>query len=72
MAASDVLSFSGDGTSLLAISSIGVDMGLLVRIDLASGDRQVLFEDPEADVAGAPLDPDTGGSADRPGAQGPH
>ena len=59
VAASDVLSFSGDGTSLLAISSIGVDTGRLVRIDLASGDTQVLFEDPEADVAGALLDPDT-------------
>jgi dipeptidyl aminopeptidase/acylaminoacyl peptidase len=59
IAASDVLSFSGDGTSLLAISSIGVDTGRLVRIDLASGDTQVLFSDPEADVAGALLDPDT-------------
>jgi dipeptidyl aminopeptidase/acylaminoacyl peptidase len=59
IAASDVLSFSGDGTSLLAISSIGVDTGRLVRIDLASGDTQVLFEDPEADVAGALLHPDT-------------
>jgi dipeptidyl aminopeptidase/acylaminoacyl peptidase len=59
VAASDVLSFSGDGTSLLAISSIGVDTGRLVRIDLASGDTQVLFEDPEADVAGALLHPDT-------------
>jgi dipeptidyl aminopeptidase/acylaminoacyl peptidase len=59
IAASDVLSFSGDGTSLLAISSIGVDTGRLVRIDLASGDTQVLFSDPEADVAGALLHPDT-------------
>ena len=59
VAASDVLSFSGDGTSLLAISSIGVDTGRLVRIDLASGDTEVLFEDPEADVAGALLHPDT-------------
>jgi dipeptidyl aminopeptidase/acylaminoacyl peptidase len=59
VAASDVLSFSGDGTSLLAISSIGVDTGRLVRIELASGDTQVLFEDPEADVAGALLHPDT-------------
>jgi dipeptidyl aminopeptidase/acylaminoacyl peptidase len=59
IAASDVLSFSGDGTSLLAISSIGVDTGQLVRIDLASGDTQVLFSDPEADVAGVLLHPDT-------------
>ncbi|MGH3187355.1 MAG: prolyl oligopeptidase family serine peptidase [Streptosporangiaceae bacterium] len=59
VAASDVLSFSGDGTSLLAISSIGVDTGRLVRVDLATGDTQVLFSDPEADVAGALLHPDT-------------
>src|SRR5580658_1636744 len=59
IAASDVLAFSGDGTSLLAISSIGVDTGRLVRIDLASGDTEVLFADPEADVAGALLHPDT-------------
>jgi dipeptidyl aminopeptidase/acylaminoacyl peptidase len=57
--ASDVLSFAGDGKSLLAVSSVGVDTGRLVRIDLASGDTQVLFEDSEADVAGAMLHPDT-------------
>jgi dipeptidyl aminopeptidase/acylaminoacyl peptidase len=59
IAVSNVLSFSGDGTSLLAISSIGVDTGQLVRIDLASGDTQVLFSDPEADVEGVLLHPDT-------------
>jgi dipeptidyl aminopeptidase/acylaminoacyl peptidase len=62
VAASNVLSFSGDGTSLLAISSIGADTGRLVRIGLdpdTSGDTQVLFEDPEADAAGALLHPDT-------------
>ena len=57
--ASDVLSFSGDGRSLLAISSVGTDTGRLCRVDLASGDVQVLLEDPEADVAGAVLHPDT-------------
>jgi dipeptidyl aminopeptidase/acylaminoacyl peptidase len=57
--ASDVLSFAGDGKSLLAVSSVGVDTGRLVRIDLASGGTQVLFEDSEADVAGAMLHPDT-------------
>ena len=59
VAASDVLSFSGDGTSLLAISSLGTDTGRLSRIDLATGEAQVLLEDPEADVAGAMLHPDT-------------
>jgi dipeptidyl aminopeptidase/acylaminoacyl peptidase len=57
--ASDVLAFTGDGNSLLAISSAGTDTGRLVKIDLASGDAQVLLEDPEADVAGAMLHPDT-------------
>src|SRR6266513_2903583 len=33
--------------------------GLLVRIDLGTGDAQVLLEDSEADVAGAMLHPDT-------------
>jgi dipeptidyl aminopeptidase/acylaminoacyl peptidase len=57
--ASDALAFSGDGKSLLAISSVGVNTGRLVRIDLASGEDRVLLEDPDADVAGAMLHPDT-------------
>jgi dipeptidyl aminopeptidase/acylaminoacyl peptidase len=57
--ASDVLSFSGDGRSLLAISSAGTDTGRLCRVDLATGEVEVLLEDPEADVAGAMLHPDT-------------
>jgi dipeptidyl aminopeptidase/acylaminoacyl peptidase len=57
--ASDVLSFSGDGRSLLAISSEGTDTGRLCRVDLATGDIKVLLEDPDADVAGAILHPDT-------------
>jgi len=68
VAASNVLAFTGDGSHLLAISSIGTDTGRLVRIDLdpkapqdpqASGEPEVLLEDPEADVAGAMLHPDT-------------
>jgi dipeptidyl aminopeptidase/acylaminoacyl peptidase len=58
-AASDVLAFTGDGKALLAISSLGVNTGRLVRIDLASGEDRVLLEDPDADVAGAILHPDT-------------
>ena len=57
--ASDVLAFTGDGKSLVAISSVGVNTGRLVRIDLAPGDSQVLLEDPDADVSGVILDPDT-------------
>jgi dipeptidyl aminopeptidase/acylaminoacyl peptidase len=57
--ASDVLSFNADGTHLLAISSLDVDTGRLIRVDLATGETEVLLEDPEADVAGAILHPDT-------------
>jgi dipeptidyl aminopeptidase/acylaminoacyl peptidase len=56
---SDVLSFSGDGRSLLVISAAGSDTGRLSQIDLATGEARVLVEDPEADVAGAVLHPDT-------------
>jgi len=55
----DVVSFSGDGRSLLMISSAGSDTGRLIRVDLATADSVVLAEDPEADVSGVLLDPDT-------------
>ena len=56
---SDVVSFSGDGESLLMISAAGADTGRLTRVDLATGATTVLAEDPEADVAGVLLHPDT-------------
>jgi len=56
---SDVVSFSGDGRSLVMISAAGADTGRLTRVDLATGATTVLAEDPEADVDGAVLDPDT-------------
>src|SRR5260370_39801251 len=59
--ASDVLSFSGDGSSLLAISSLGSDTGRLAKIDPASGGTPVPLEDPETDDAGAMLHQDTRG-----------
>ncbi len=55
----DVVSFSGDGRSMLMISSAGSDTGRLTRVDLATGDETVLAEDPEADVSGVLLHPDT-------------
>ncbi len=55
----DVVSFSGDGQSMLMISSAGSDTGRLARVDLATGDATVLAEDPEADVSGVLLHPDT-------------
>ncbi len=56
---SQPIAFSEDGRSLLALSSVGADTGGLVRIDLATGDSEVLARDPETDVAGVRLDPDT-------------
>jgi dipeptidyl aminopeptidase/acylaminoacyl peptidase len=46
----DVVCFSEDGNSLLAVSSLGADTGRLVRIDLATARTTVLAEDPGADV----------------------
>jgi dipeptidyl aminopeptidase/acylaminoacyl peptidase len=60
--ASDVLAFTDGGKSVLGISSVGVNTGRLVKIDLdptSSGEARVLLEDPDADVAGAILHPDT-------------
>ncbi len=56
---SDILSFSGDGSSLLVISAAGANTGRLTRIDLATGAASVLAQDPDADVSGAMLHPDT-------------
>ena len=55
----DVVSFSGDGRTLLMISAAGADTGRLTRVDLATGESTVLAEDPEADVSGVLLHPDT-------------
>jgi dipeptidyl aminopeptidase/acylaminoacyl peptidase len=53
------IGFSEDGGSLFAESSVGANTGRLVRIDLATGAQQVLAEDPEADVSGVRIHPDT-------------
>jgi len=53
------IEFSEDGGSLLAESSVGANTGRLVRIDLATGEQQVLAEDPEADVGDVRIHPDT-------------
>jgi dipeptidyl aminopeptidase/acylaminoacyl peptidase len=53
------LAFSEDGASLLAESSVGADTARLVRFDLATGDAEVLAEDPEADLTSVRLHPDT-------------
>jgi dipeptidyl aminopeptidase/acylaminoacyl peptidase len=56
---SDALSFSADGSSMLVISAEGSETGRLARLYLDDGRIEVLLEDPEADVAGAILHPDT-------------
>ena len=53
------VAFSEDGASLLGVSSVGAETGRLVRMDLATGGIEVLAEDPEADVTGIRLHPDT-------------
>jgi dipeptidyl aminopeptidase/acylaminoacyl peptidase len=55
----DVVSFSADGRSLLLVTAAGTDTARLARVDLATGDETVLAADPEADVAGVVLHPDT-------------
>jgi dipeptidyl aminopeptidase/acylaminoacyl peptidase len=57
--ASDVVSFSADGRWLLGITPLDANAARLVRIDMASGAMEVLAEDPEADVDGVVLHPDT-------------
>jgi dipeptidyl aminopeptidase/acylaminoacyl peptidase len=56
---SEPVAIGADGTTMLAISSDGADTGRLVRIDLETAQARVLAEDPEADVIGVRLHPDT-------------
>jgi dipeptidyl aminopeptidase/acylaminoacyl peptidase len=55
----DVLAFSADGGSLLLATSMGAEASRLVRTELATGATEVLAEDPEADVSGVRVHPDT-------------
>jgi len=57
--ASDVVTFSEDGRSLLGITPIDANTSRLVQIDVASGEIEVLAADTEADVDGVVLHPDT-------------
>jgi dipeptidyl aminopeptidase/acylaminoacyl peptidase len=51
--------FSTDGNSLLLISSVDAESAGLIRLDLATGDSEVLAIDPEADVSDVRIQPDT-------------
>src|ERR1700761_1714155 len=57
--ASNVVSFSQDGQSLLVITPVDANTARLIRVDVATGDIEVLAEDAEADVDGVVLHPDT-------------
>jgi dipeptidyl aminopeptidase/acylaminoacyl peptidase len=53
------VAFTLDGTALWVISSVGANAGRLVKLDVATGESVVVAEDPEYDVAGVRLHPDT-------------
>ncbi len=55
----DVVSFSEDGQSLLVITPLEANTSRLLRVDVATKAVEVLAEDPEADVDGVVLHPDT-------------
>jgi dipeptidyl aminopeptidase/acylaminoacyl peptidase len=55
----DPVGFSADGTSLLVISSVSAEAAGLTRIDLRTGSSEVLAADPEADISGVRVNPDT-------------
>ncbi|HVM40924.1 MAG TPA: prolyl oligopeptidase family serine peptidase, partial [Acidimicrobiia bacterium] len=57
--ASHPVGFTLDGSGLLLVSSVGANAGRLVRLDLASGDSDVIVEDAQYDVAGVMRHPDT-------------
>ncbi|MGH9276948.1 MAG: prolyl oligopeptidase family serine peptidase [Acidimicrobiales bacterium] len=53
------VSFTPDGKSMYAISSVGANTGRFVKVDIAGGEPEVIAEDPDYDVSGARLHPDT-------------
>lgn len=54
-----LVAFSPDGGALYAITAKEANARRLVRYDLATGARTVVFEDPEYDVEGIHVDPAT-------------
>ena len=53
------LAFTADGKGLWSISSAGANTGRFVRLDVASGETEVIAEDPLYDVSGAKLHHET-------------
>jgi dipeptidyl aminopeptidase/acylaminoacyl peptidase len=56
---SELVAFTLDGAGLWAVSSVGANAGRLVRIDCATGESEVIVEDPQYDVSAVRLHPDT-------------
>jgi dipeptidyl aminopeptidase/acylaminoacyl peptidase len=53
------LAFTADGEGMWMVSSVGANAGRLVKLDIASGKTTVVAEDPQYDVGGVRLHPDT-------------
>ncbi len=53
------VAFSANGRFLLTVCSLEVDAGRLMWVDTDSGDYEVVAEDPQYDVTGVRLHPDT-------------
>jgi len=53
------IAFSANGRFLLTLCSVDVDAGRLMWVDTDSGDYEVVAEDPQYDVTGVRLHPDT-------------
>jgi dipeptidyl aminopeptidase/acylaminoacyl peptidase len=53
------VAFSRDGSEVLMVSSEDANAARLIRLDLADGDRQVIYADPRYDVESVVLHPDT-------------
>jgi dipeptidyl aminopeptidase/acylaminoacyl peptidase len=53
------VAFSRDGNHLIMVSSQDANAARLVRLDLADGDRRVIYADPRYDVESVVLHPDT-------------
>lgn len=59
VATTGVHGYNRDGSTLYVLSSVGVNATRLLAVDVATGAETVLAEDPEYDVAGVAVHPDT-------------
>jgi dipeptidyl aminopeptidase/acylaminoacyl peptidase len=53
------VAFTLDGKAIWAVTSVNANAGRLVRLDCATGQMEVMAEDPQYDVAGVRLHPDS-------------